>query len=125
MSDKRTRVTKPKWGYYGEIPKDVVIEVGPRVNVRKAAHKSRNGTERTLGEREVFLDGKKIGVVAQYERRAERYNPRGSRIATGWPIEWYPEGSGVARTFGVHGRPQMNEAVYALVGAHLQEISRG
>lgn len=102
--DKRTVVKPPKWGFFN-IPKDAVIEVGPRRPIY-------GDTPLKPGDdaaRDVYLDGVKVGYVAQSSHTSSVKMGR-LRRDTGHPTPWILNGRDYWDDFS-----QMNDAVYHLV----------
>ncbi len=117
-TEKRTAVTRPKWGYPSSAIDAGVIEVGTGESIGEMRHSGK-----TMKRYRVYLDGELIGTVQSSERRGEAKSGMGSRIVrvTGWPTCW------TFRDVGGHSGgawsycDQRNQAVYQLVGRVVEQ----
>lgn len=112
MTDKRTAVKPPKWGYFPLIEKaKPTIEVGPRRPIYRDDEPLQPGQD---ARRDVFVDGECVGHVQQYTHESSVPMGRLRRVI-GRPTHWIMNGRDFWNTFD-----QMNEAVYRLVEERLR-----
>jgi hypothetical protein len=87
-SAQRTPIKTPKNGHNGDPALNGRIEVGPLTRRAEKATAVSGGSV-LLAEREVYLDGERIGTVLQFQRRGFRLDSGGQRrVGPGLPTYW-------------------------------------